>query len=143
MGDRTTVNVQVRKRDIEAMLAQHNMTMEEVQDRVQCGTCDVSKLYIEFSADECNYGNWDEIEDFLGKHGIEYNYHWHAGCGYPAGTRYGRKDERQCIRTVTVEDYEQEQLNVLEELLKLPDDALRTGIISRIYNITPWKVEAL
>lgn len=79
----------------------------------------------EFTADEVNYGNCDDLEEACRKQGLAYEFHWHAGGGFGDGghifsTTTGRWSEysgEAGNTATTAHEIRSLKVKTLEELL--------------------------
>ena len=138
MGDRTTVEITLRQEDFDEMV-------KEGKDQYYIG-CETPNengticLY----ADECNYGAWKEVEDYLHENEIEYDKAWGAGSGYGAGYTYGRRIKGAYQ---TIESYETEEslTEFVKELKKKLDnkEEVKDAILQKHDELVPFEIEPL
>lgn len=96
MGDRTSVWIRIggQVKDLDALVeALENERMgpgwsgpssaRTLEDQLRAW--DGGEGGVEFSADDVNYGNCDDLEEELKRQGLAYEFHWYAGCEYGEG----------------------------------------------------------
>lgn len=97
MGDRTSVWIRIggQVKDLDAlvealegerMFGGAYLSRDNAESIIEhMRKCAGDEGGVEFTADEVNYGNCDDLEEELKRQGLAYEFHWHAGCEYGEG----------------------------------------------------------
>lgn len=129
MGDRTNVEFYIRSLKIP----------KEFIDESDTHSFERGVTYLE--QDEANYGNWDELEEYLKENEIEFDKYWGSGGDYTAGQAYARKTSKG-YKYYEIYDEERRILGVLKELSKIKDPKkLMTTIKTRIKELHPFTAD--
>ncbi len=143
MEDRTFVSIEMREIDFEWL-----KRAEFGDDEERMG----SELYWEFvtrdgaivnmEAIECDYGNWDEAEELLRSHFIEYDKTWGDGGEYSGGEAFIRNVDGSMV---CVEIYKESKnlVDFLSEVRSLAAEKIKARVEQELRSIMPFDVEPL
>lgn len=122
MGDRTWVNIHIRKSDYQRILREdfegnedkfENTVYVEDKDESHYG-----EHIIMFYQSEVNYAEWSPLESILRDKQIEYNKDWGDGGEYSAGEAFYRLVKGEYVNFEIYES-QQAEVNVLNSLNKV------------------------
>jgi len=65
MGDRTFVEIQIRKDDYHKLMKNNNFEIEDLHDAVGYDNLEDQGSIISFQMYECNYAEWASLENLL------------------------------------------------------------------------------
>lgn len=151
MGDRTWVNIHIRKSDYDRIVREDFEGSEDKFD---------SEIYVEEKEDshygdhiiqlyqsEVNYADWNDLESLLKDKQIEYNKDWGDGGEYSAGEAFFRIVKGK-YKGTEIYSSQQSELNVLNELSKLIEESkdikkVKSFINKRIKQYMPFDIEPL
>lgn len=143
MGDRTYVTITVRKSDYQRILQKHfNGDEHALEAKFNPSQVEEYEATVELGAEECNYGEWDELQEFLGENKIEYDKRWEAGGEYVGGNAYFRliKGKLKCVE---IYDSENALLKFLEEARKTDPKNLKALIDKKYKDVCPFEITDL
>lgn len=142
MGDRTSVDIFLLKRDCE-----ENPVINGWLDGKGPQEADVPDDYFEATPSfgvapivvvcfyECNYGEVASVEDFLKGQKVSYDYQWRAGADYHPGTKWIRFAKDGTMRAVEAGIDEKPDLDFLEGLLE------DHGKVAALSYLKHWRAE--
>jgi hypothetical protein len=151
MGDRTWVNIHIRKSDYDRIVRED---FEGNEDKFE------SAIYVEekddshygdhiiqLYASEINYAEWSELESLLKDKQIEFNKDWGDGGEYSAGEAFFRLVKGK-YKSVEIYSSQQSELNVLNEIYKMIEDgkdikSVKKAIDKKIKQLMPFDPEPL
>ena len=92
MGDRTTVTVTVRERDVASLFDQNEgfTNREEFLEYIGSEDTDSCEGVLTVTDYQGNYGGWDKLTDVLDAHNIEHDHRWESGGDYGGGEKNKR-----------------------------------------------------
>ena len=140
MGDRTYVTIQIRKSDYKSILKNHFENSTKKFNEKFSPTSTEIKDIVTLGAEECNYAEWSELENFLSEHRIEFDKWWAAGGNYEEGNAYGRNVEGE-FRVIEIEKTEDSVLEFIKVLRAEKDPKEVLKIIDTVYKkISPFEI---
>ena len=143
MGDRTYVTITVRKTDYERILQKHfNGDEHALESKFNPSQVEEFEQTVELGAEECNYGEWEELQNFLGEHNVEYDKRWEDGGEYKGGNAYFRLIKNK-LRCIEIYDTESSLLSFLEEAKKADPKKLKELIEKKYKDICPFEITDL
>lgn len=143
MGDRTTVEISIRKIDYNNLIKnrKEDFAAKHGIDEINS---DIRPELVTFLGYEINYGEWDSLEGFLKDNNIEYDKSWGAGCEYQAGQSWYRIIDGGGSEFELYEGQEiiRDFTEKLKESLDDPDN-LKKLILEKYEAYHPFKIRPL
>lgn len=143
MGDRTSVEIEVKQIDFEWLLrAGFGDDEERLREAVDADEIGSDSRVVCFTQYEANYGNWDELEILLGQHFIEFDKSWGSGGGYNAGRSYCRNVSGE-MRLLEVYDTEEQIIDFLRGVKDLEPDEIKMRVVEEYHRLMPFEIREL
>ena len=129
MGDRTTVNIYLRKGDFKNLIDK-KFKGEQASFIKEVGASEVTEHgnMITVAGEEINYADWEELESLLNNNNIDYDKEWYAGGDYEGGWEYVRGEQ-----SFEVTDSYKNSILLLEELRQIKDPKKLIEVIEKNY----------
>ena len=151
MGDRTWVNIHIRKSDYDRIVREEFKGNEDKFERdisfEEKETSHYGEHIVQFYASEINYAEWGEFEKILKDKEIEFNKDWGDGGEYSAGEAFFRNVKGK-YKGIEIYESQQAEINVLEEIQKVIEEGgdlkkVKSFINKKIKYYMPFTPEPL
>jgi hypothetical protein len=143
MGDRTYVSIQVREIDFEWLKrAEFGDDEERMEKELFWEHMTRDDDIVDMGADECNYGNWDEIEELLRSHLIEYDKTWGDGGEYSGGEAFIRNINGSMAQ-VDIYKESRNLVDFLFEVRNLSSEEVKARVEQEYRSIIPFDIQPL
>lgn len=132
MGDRVKVTITIRKCDYDNLVAKYDGGVVKFERDVFLSDLDARPSLVHLIAEECNYGDWVELETLLLNRKIEFDKAWEAGAGFSAGKTNFRLVNGE-LKSITVENETSELAKFVEKCVKCGDAEKVFRMVKKMY----------
>jgi len=137
MGDRATTTITIRTSDFKRIFtpqfeADHYVNQVETIDALT-----------HLTQDECNYAEWESLQNLLAEKNIEYDKDWGPGSEYSAGCAHARLVKGK-MRIVEFYEADKGLLRFLDDLKKISDpNKLKQAVDAEYKRQYPFEITPL